>query len=304
MTEDSVEWIVSQYFPPCLQRQLALQRGVFAEVQEIRCRIGRPVFLRLRCGEERMVQPSLSTAELQHLVSRISQGSAYAWEEEFRRGYLTLPGGHRVGLTGKGVLEGGRIRTIKAINGLNFRIARQVLGAADEMLPFVLADGIVHNTLLVSPPGCGKTTLLRDLIRQLSDGVPALQFTGVNVAVVDERSELAGCVDGVPQLDVGQRTDVLDGCSKWEGLRMLIRSMAPQVVAADEIGTAEDMLALQEAAQSGVQVISTAHGSGLESLARHPVLGEWIQKGYFSLIFALHWQNGQVVWRQEGGTSV
>ncbi len=151
---------------------------------------------------------------------------------------------------------------LKQISGLNFRIARAVKGAADELVAKVVAGGQLHNTLLVSPPGCGKTTLLRDLIRQLSEGVPGLQFTGVNVGVVDERSELAGCVSGVPQLDVGCRTDVLDGCPKSEGIRMLIRSMTPQVVAADEIGSIADVQALEEALQSGVHILTTAHGDG------------------------------------------
>lgn len=299
MAGEQVMEIVRQYFPPTLQRQILRLERDFSEVQEIRCRIGQPLVLCLRQGQERLVTDRLSAEDMQHLVSRISQGSAYAWEEEFRRGYLTLPGGHRVGLVGKGVLEHGRIRTLKYISALNFRIARAVIGAADELVERVLADGVIRNALLVSPPGCGKTTLLRDLIRQLSDGVPRLQFAGVNVSVVDERSELAGCVQGIPQLDVGCRTDVLDGCPKSEGIRLMIRSMAPQVVAADEIGTAADVLALEEALQSGVHIITTVHGSGLADLQRHPALGPLLATGCFPLIVALHWQDGQVQLRYE-----
>lgn len=298
MAGEQVMEIVRQYFPPVLQRQILRLERDLPEVQEIRCRIGGPVLLRLRQGQERLVAERLSVEDMQHLVSRISQGSAYAWEEEFRRGYLTLPGGHRVGLVGKGVLEHGRIRTLKYISALNFRIARAVSGAADELVERVLADGVIRNTLLVSPPGCGKTTLLRDLIRQLSDGVPRLQFAGVNVSVVDERSELAGCVQGVPQLDVGCRTDVLDGCPKSEGIRLMIRSMA-QVVAADEIGTAADVLALEEALQSGVHILTTVHGSGLADLQRHPALESLLATDCFPLIVALHWQDGQVRLRYE-----
>lgn len=299
MVEEQVKQIVGQYFPPELQRQIYQYEREFSQVQEIRCRAERPLLLRLGQGVERLVTERLSAAQLQHLVSRISQGSAYAWEEEFRQGYLTLPGGHRVGFVGKGVLEHGRIRTLKQISGLNFRIARAVYGAADQLAARVVAGGRPRNTLLVSPPGCGKTTLLRDLIRQLSDGVESLHFPGVNVGVVDERSELAGCVNGIAQLDVGRRTDVLDGCPKSEGIRMLIRSMAPQVVAADEIGTAADVQALEEALQSGVTIVTTAHGHGLEDLRRHPALGPLIERDCFPLVVSLRWREGQVVLQYE-----
>ena len=299
MAEEQVKQIVRQYFPLELQQQIFRYGQELEQVQEIRCRIERPLLLRLGQGQERLVTERLSMAQLQHLVSRISQGSAYAWEEEFRQGYLTLPGGHRVGFVGKGVLEHGHIRTLKQIGGLNFRIARAVNGAADDLVAKVTAGGRLHNTLLVSPPGCGKTTLLRDLIRQLSDGIPRLQFAGVNVGVVDERSELAGCVSGVPQLEVGSRTDVLDGCPKSEGIRMLIRSMAPQVVAVDEIGSAADVQALEEALQSGVHIVTTAHGYGLADLLQHPALGPLLKRNCFSLVVSLRWQAGQVALQYE-----
>lgn len=304
MAGEQVKQIAQQYFPAALQQMMLRYEAEFDAVQEIRCRIERPLILRLKQGEERLVAEQLSAIQLQHVVSRISQGSAYAWEEEFRQGYLTLAGGHRVGMVGKGVLEHGRIRTLKQISGLNFRIARSVSGAADHLVERVTAGGQIHNTLLVSPPGCGKTTMLRDLIRQLSDGVPRLKFRGVNVGVVDERSELAGCVNGVPQLDVGSRTDVLDGCPKSEGIRMLIRSMGPQVVAADEIGTAADAAALEEALQSGVRIMTTVHGSGLDDLLHHPAIGPLVRQGFFAVIVSLGWQGGQVALQYERGGCV
>ena len=301
MTEETVKTLSRQYFPLEIQQALLRWQGELEQVQEIRCRLGRPLRLRLQGGGERTVLEQLSTEQLQYSVGRISQGSVYAWEEEFRRGYLTLAEGHRVGLVGKGVLEQGAIRTLKQISGLNFRIARAMPGAADQILEQILADGSLHNVLLLSPPGCGKTTLLRDLIRQLSDGIPRLGFAGVNVGVVDERSELAGCVNGIPQLDIGSRTDILDGCPKSEGMRMLIRSMAPQVVAADELGTAADVLALEEALQSGVYVLSTVHGRNLEELRRHPILGRLVEQGFFTWIVTLAWKNGQVVTQCQRG---
>ena len=264
-------------------------------LQEIRCRINQPLFLRYAQQQESLVAETVTMAHMQHLVSRITQGSLYAWEEEFRRGYLTLPGGHRVGLVGKGVLEHGQIRTLKQISGLNFRIARAVPGVANPLISQIYNDGNVLNCLIVSPPGCGKTTMLRDAVRQLSNGVSSMGLKGMHVAVVDERSELAGSVAGIPQLDVGCRTDVLDGCPKSEGLRMLIRSMAPQIVAVDEIGTGEDVQALEEAAQSGVAVIATAHGQSIETLQQHPVLQSMITQKYFPLLVFLKWHNGKTL---------
>ena len=301
MAGEAVKEIVKQYFPQVIQQDMLRYELLFEDVQEIRCRVERPLILRLKQGLEQSVVERLTMEQMQHIVSRISQGSVYAWEEEFRQGYLTLRGGHRVGMTGKGVLEHGRIRTLKQISGLNFRIARSIPGAADELVQYVAAGRKIRNTLLVSPPGCGKTTMLRDLIRQLSNGIPSLHMAGVNVGVVDERSELAGCVNGIPQLDVGCRTDVLDGCPKSEGICMLIRSMGPQVVAVDEIGTAADAAALETALQSGIHIITTAHGNGFTDLLRHPVLCPLVEHGCFPVIASLHWQNGQVALHFERG---
>lgn len=301
MAEEQICTIIQQYFPSELQQMLLRYEPLFSEVQEIRCRIERPLVLRLRQNREQIAAERLTVHQLHHIVDRITQGSVYAWEEEFRQGYLTLSGGHRVGLAGKGVLEHGRIRTLKQISGLNFRIARSIPGAADRLIPHVIDSGRAQNTLLVSPPGCGKTTMLRDLICQLSNGIPEQNFTGLNIGVVDERSELAGCVHGIPQLDIGIRTDVLDGCPKSEGIRILIRSMGPQAVAADEIGTAADAAALEEALQSGVTILTTAHGNGLQDVCHHPVLKHLVLQGYFTVIASLRWEHGQIAMTLERG---
>lgn len=295
MSVEQVSVLVRHYFPPELQTQIMCYKDSFRHLQEIRCRIGQPLFLCYAQGKEQRATDTVSAEQMQYMVSRISQGSAYAWEEEFRRGYLTLPGGFRVGMTGKAVLENGQIRTLTRISALNFRIARAVPGVAEPLMPLLYQGASIANCLLVSPPGGGKTTLLRDIVRQLSNGAVWLAQQGRTVAVVDERSEIAGCIQAVPQMDVGCRTDVLDGCPKSEGIRMMIRAMTPQVIAVDEIGTAADVQALEEAAESGVAVIATAHGDSVESLYHHPVLHKLVEGQYFALIIVLKWQTGQVV---------
>lgn len=186
-------------------------------------------------------------------------GSVYACQEQIRNGYVTLAGGHRIGLVGSTVLEGGAVKFIKEISGMNFRFARQINGAADAVMPEILKDGAVKSTLVLSPPGCGKTTLLRDIVRQLS-------AQGVKSVIVDERSELAAVANGVCGYDVGVMTDVLDACPKAAGMMMAVRSMSPQAVVTDEIGNAYDIAAIKNALRCGVSVVASAHASDARSL--------------------------------------
>lgn len=269
-----------------------------APLEEIRIRMGRPLQLVMDGGDSFIAPDGSLTPEpegaalatpddLARTFQLMARGSVYAWEEELRGGFLTLEGGHRVGLCGRAVTEEGKIRTLKQIASLNLRIAREVVGAADPLLPRIIRAGRPCSTLIISPPQAGKTTVLRDLVRQLSAGAPHLGLAGRKVGLVDERSEVAGCVAGVPQRDLGPRTDVLDGCPKAEGMMLLIRALSPAVVAVDEIGRPADAAAVMEALHAGVAVVATAHGHDLADVSRRPALAELLAAGAFQVAVVL-----------------
>lgn len=224
------------------------------------------------------------------ILNLVSRHSLYAMEEELRQGYVTIEGGHRIGLVGKVVTEKGRVRHLQEITGFNIRIARQLIGVASNIYPLLWKDNRFHHLLIISPPQCGKTTMLRDLARLVSNGSGAIPSQ--KVGIVDERSEIAGCLKGVAQHDVGIRTDVLDACPKAEGMMMLIRSMSPQVLIVDEIGRSEDAEAINEAVCAGVTIFATAHGKNLAEVARRPYLRELIEEKLFGRYLLLSRKNG------------
>jgi len=254
------------------------------ELEEIRLRLGRPLTLHGRKGKMFLstqgynVSPEAAYCpdgeDLERALHLISSSSLYAFEQELRCGYITIPGGHRVGLCGQAVLEQGRVVRLKHITALNYRVAREIVGAAKPYVRYFVdyRRRRVRHALIISPPRCGKTTFLRDLARCLSDGAAELGFSGFQVGIVDERSELAGSFQGQPQLNVGRCTDVLDACPKAEGMMMLLRSMAPQVIITDEIGLEEDVRAVEEVSCAGVTIIATVHAGSLEELRSRPGL--------------------------------
>lgn len=265
---------VARYFGKKIKNILeCVDENMFENAEEIRVRLDKPLCLKNALGEcflgENGITDSKSAympikEDIMQILELISRFSLYAFEEEIRQGYIPLPNGFRVGITGRTVIENGCIKTIKNISGFNFRIPKEVIGCCEKIIDYIAVPK-VHHTLIVSPPCAGKTTLLRDIIRVLSNGIDG-KFKGMTVGVADERSEIAGAFRGAAQNDVGIRTDVLDGCPKAQGMLMLLRAMSPNVIAADEIGNEEDMEAVLNVLNAGVKVICTIHAEGIEDL--------------------------------------
>lgn len=278
---------------------LQIPKDIFKTIQEIHLRIGRPLIISAGPREYGISYEGLcqidvgyqvTGQDIESMMKFLSSFSFYALDDEIRQGFITIEGGHRIGIVGKVVVEKDRIKTIKHISALNMRIAHQVLGCSSKVLPYIVTRDRVHHTLIVSPPKCGKTTLLRDMIRQLSNGYSG--YGPYTVGVVDERSEIAGCYKGVPQNDVGMRTDVLDGCAKVEGMRMLLRAMAPDIIAVDEISSEKDMMAVEEVLGAGVTIVCTTHGLDLNDCMKKPVLRRMLDNKLFEKVVVLSNRGG------------
>ncbi|HHT84223.1 MAG: stage III sporulation protein AA [Bacillota bacterium] len=262
-------------------------------VQEIRLRTGLPLCIGLSDGDELLHDLIVSRADIQKTLSLITDCSYYALEDEFRGGYITIPGGHRVGLSGQVIAPADGEHKLRHVSALCFRIAREVKGVAENTVPrLTLPDTGIASTLVISPPGCGKTTFLRDLCRILGNGLDNCKLPPAQVAIVDERSEIAACYGGAPQLDVGPRADVLDRCPKAKGINMLLRSMNPEVIVTDELGGEEDARSVALALSGGVKVIASCHGKDLDDIRSKPY-SEWlVSRGYFTKAVVLSKRNG------------
>lgn len=262
-------------------------------IQEIRLRTGLPLCIGLPGHDHLIHSLVVSRADIDKTLSLITDCSYYALEDEFKGGYITIPGGHRVGLSGQVIAHADGGHKLRLISALCFRIAREVKGVAEHIVPKLMSsDGSIASTLIISPPGCGKTTFLRDLCRILGHGLSSCSLRPAQVAIVDERSEIAACYGGVPQLDVGPRADVLDRCPKAKGIGMLLRSMNPDVIVTDELGGEDDARAVAMALSGGVKVIASCHGRDLDDIRSKPY-SEWlVSRGYFTKAVMLSKRHG------------
>jgi stage III sporulation protein AA len=278
-----------EMLPESISNQiLKLHPASLARIEEIRIRVmkrvevivtGKPVFLSYVTTYEDSI----------NLLNELSHYSIYTLEEELKKGFITVRGGHRVGLSGRVITEDGRVKAIRDVTSFNIRIAKEKVGIAERYVPY-LFDGKWLNTLIIGPPQTGKTTLLRDFARIISIGYR--QIESKKVGIVDERSEIAGCVKGVPQHQLGERIDVLDACPKAEGMMMMIRSMSPDVLIVDEIGTMEDAEAVMEAVHAGVQLFVTVHGYRASELLKRPTLKMLIEANVFDRYIELSRKDG------------
>ncbi len=281
---------------PLLKGLRALGTDRLERLEELRLRRGFPMTALLPVGEAETDTLPVGEDDLRQVVENATQSSAHTALDKVCQGFVTLRGGHRIGLCGTVVKKDGRIVTLRELSSLSIRTARPVTGLAGPVLPDLMEGGRFLSTLILAPPGAGKTTLLRDLVRALSDGEGCPPH---RVSVADERGEIAALWRGEPQLYVGRRTDVLDGCSKAEGLSILVRGMNPQIAAVDEITRPEDVQAVVEAAGCGAALIATAHGAGLDDLSRRPAYRELLAAGVFRRLVIVERRGGERVMRTE-----
>lgn len=309
---------VLQFFPEKLREPWQNCMIDWGEIAEIRLRVNCPVILRT-CKGEQLLENNKRThvmyceKEMEDIFRHLCHDSVYAYEEERRQGYMTLEGGHRIGITGEVIYREGKGYIVKYIRYMNIRIAHEITGVAETIMPYLYKEEEPCNTLLISPPAVGKTTLLRDIIRLYADGSVLgidennkkhLLRNGINVGVIDERGEIAGAYRGSASLHCGIRTDVITGGDKRSGVEVLVRTFAPRIIAMDEIGNRRDAEAIDYAGVSGCAILATAHGKSLDDIERKPELAPLLEKGIFDrLVLLTKTPEGEryvQIWNQEG----
>lgn len=263
---------------------------IYKKLQEIRLRVNKPFAVTYDGSEKMFNDVIVSVEEIRQCIQYISSYSVYAYRNDIKRGFITIQGGHRAGLAGQAVFDAEKMTDQKNISFINIRVAHEICGCADKLMDFIWKDGCLKHTLIISPPACGKTTMLRDIIRQLSYGDN--RHCGIRIGVVDERSELAACYEGIPQNDLGPRTDVLDQAYKADGMLLLLRSMSPQLIAVDELGGPDDIRSVKYLMHCGCVVFATIHGYSLDEVIKRMELREIIGTCGFSRIITLCAVNG------------
>lgn len=254
---------------------MALPERIKDTAEEFRLRAGRQATVLTREGERPLSERTVTARDLASLLESATRASAHTAMENVASGFVTVRGGCRVGLCGVVSEEAGRVLTLRRLTGAALRIPRQVPGCADGVFAELTRRGF-RDTLIVSPPGMGKTTLLRELVRRLSETH--------RVSLLDERGEVAGVWDGEPEFDVGAHTDVLTGADKRSGAAMLLRSMNPEILAMDEITARSDLEAVRSASACGVRILATAHAYTLADMPRRELYREILSMGVFERV--------------------
>ena len=281
--------IVLEYLPFTIKNIIKENFKEDYNIEEIRLRNSKP--LSIKTGQDiKQLNYIVKQQDMLQALEKICENSIYSYTRQICDGYITIRGGNRVGLTGSAVIDNGKIINMNYISSLNFRIARQKIGCSNRIIEDIidLKNNSIYNTLIISPPGCGKTTLLRDIIRNISNGIKVIGFNGITVGVVDERGEIAAMYKGVAQNDVGTNTDIIDNMPKAQAMKMLVRSMSPKAIACDEIGGKNDIEAIDYAMCSGIKGIFTAHGKDLEEINKNPEISKLLDKHIFERIILLN----------------
>lgn len=284
---------ILKFIPVGVLRQ-SLLRGLSSvhPAEEIRLRAERPLSLFGR-GRLHFVtgsgtikrDPAESLTVTRGMVATVfkslCENSVYAYTDEIRRGFVTIRGGHRAGFTGRAIIgRDGRIESFRDISSINIRIAREIIGSAAPFISGIVQGGIIRSALVISAPGMGKTTWLRDAARLISN-------MGIKVGIADDRGEIAAMFKGVPSNDVGVNTDVIEYAPKGDGIEILLRTMSPQVIITDELVSEREVQAVCRAKGSGAAIVASVHGTSFDDLSRRPVFKPLFENRVFDTLILI-----------------